>query len=484
MNSISMKNTPAQIAGVEQKIGMSVRTMTSLRTLQQSVLELQADVREALAMNPFLEEVEAATDGESDLEEEGGPTDAISDPDVVPGNETAPPEDYIEWGAGAQSETSLDVSAFDVACNLPATPSLLEVVTRGLFDLGLDERGHCLAELIAGGLDEDGYLRENLNELRDLLDPSLGVSLEEMQSALKHVQDAVMPGIGARNLTECLELQLLALPEPTPARALALRVVQEQLSSLAGHHFFQMAAGLGCSRDELAHACELIARLDPKPGHAFGAVETGYVVPDVVVYRKGHRWHVRANNSAAPRARLNPLYTRLYALAGGAHESPAMAEQLREARWKLRDIQNRNSTILRVAEYLVEKQQAFFTYGDSALRAISLKDVADTLGVNPSTISRATSNKYMQTSRGTISFKCLFSRDLVTTTGGRCSTASAKAAVAAIIAAETEASAMTDRAITHALASEGIRIARRTVTKYRQQLGKLPANVRRERADG
>src|SRR3982751_4566310 len=179
MNSISMKNTPAQIAGVEQKIGMSVRTMTSLRTLQQSVLELQADVREALAMNPFLEEVEAATDGESDLEEEGGPTDAISDPDVVPGNETAPPEDYIEWGAGAQSETSLDVSAFDVACNLPATPSLLEVVTRGLFDLGLDERSHCLAELIAGGLDEDGYLRENLNELRDLLDPSLGVSLEE-----------------------------------------------------------------------------------------------------------------------------------------------------------------------------------------------------------------------------------------------------------------------------------------------------------------
>jgi RNA polymerase sigma-54 factor len=157
-----------------------------------------------------------------------------------------------------------------------------------------------------------------------------------------------------------------------------------------------------------------------------------------------------------------------------------MAEQLREARFKLRDIENRKSTILKVAECLIAKQQAFFRYGDAALRAISLKDIAEELGFNPSTISRATSNKYMQTPRGTIPFKALFSRDLETATGGRCSTASIKATVAALIESECFAGAMNDRRIMEALASEGVVVARRTVTKYRRQLGTSPARRRRD----
>jgi RNA polymerase sigma-54 factor len=476
-----MNSGPRQHLTSQQKQTMSIRTLASLRLLQLSSTELRAEITHALATNPFLEEADPTLE-EDDSTAAGTdvPSGIAESQGVSSEGGVTPIQDYIEWGSAKSGDSETAHSVFDQIANAAVAPTLFEALERSLFNLGLSERERRLAELVARGLDDDGYLRQDLQELSELIDPSYGVTCEEMESALKNVQVADVPGIGARSLGECLCLQLRALAAGTVGRELAERIAERHLDLLGQRTFGHLAALLGCSADQLNAARALIADLNPKPGLVHGAVEPTYVIPDVTVYREGRRWSVRGNPAAMPKARLNALYAKLHTSVGASGSSSGMAEQLREARWKLRDIENRNSTIMRVAQCLVGMQQAFFSYGDVALRPISLKDIAAELGVNASTISRATSNKFMQTPLGTISFKRLFSRELATITGGQCSTASAKAAVEALLASELPGGAMTDRAITEALACSGIAIARRTVTKYRNQLGKSAFGDRRK----
>jgi RNA polymerase sigma-54 factor len=477
-----MNSGPRQSLSSQQKQVMSMRTLASLRLLQLSSTELRAEIAQAIATNPFLEEADGTSEeDDSTLISAGGPAPGMADsPPLGAAAETGAIQDYIEWGSGTSGDSEITHSVFDQIANAAVAPTLFEALEGSLFNLGLSERERCLAGLVARGIDDDGYLRQDLRELSELIDPSYGVTYEEMEGALKNVQEADVPGIGARSLRECLRLQLRALSPATLGRELAERIVESHLDLLGQRKLAQLAALLECTADQLNAARALIAELNPKPGLVYGAAEPTYVIPDVTVYREGRRWLVRENPAALPRARLNVLYARLHASVCAAKSSSAMAEQLRDARWKLRDIENRNSTILLVAQCLVGMQQAFFHYGDVALRPVSLRDIAAELGLNASTISRATSNKFMQTPLGTISFKRLFSRELATTTGGQCSTASAKAAVEALLASEDSGGALTDRAITEALACNGIAIARRTVTKYRNQLGKSPFGVRRK----
>lgn len=479
--SLAMIDPDRQSVSTSQSQVMTSRALNSLRLLQLSSVELKAYIQRAMARNPFLEETTGTEVEENASDCVGGAVGAGSSSTAV-GIVNSRVLDCKDRGFGGFGHGENAQSAYDLIANLTSAPTLYEALNWALCESDLTDRERCLAEIVVRALDEDGYLRSDLSEVHSYIDPSANVTLEEMAKALKHVQDADKPGIGARSAQECLELQLIQLAAHVPGRDLALRIVKNYLPLVADRDFGRLVVRLKCSDYELKIARLLISTLDPKPGLQYGPTEVSYLVADVIVFRDGRRWMVRLNSAASTVARLNVLYAKLHASVGGGHTCSAMAEQLREARWELRDMEKRNQTVLRVAESLVGLQQAFFEYGDVPMRPVKLKDVAALLDLNVSTISRAASNKFMQTPFGIVPFKRLFSRDLTTTTGGKLSAASAKAAVEALIEAERPSGAMSDRAITEALATSGISVARRTVTKYRNQL-RMPTYNSRQRRD-
>jgi RNA polymerase sigma-54 factor len=296
---------------------------------------------------------------------------------------------------------------------------------------------------------------------------------DRLRVALRVVQTLDRPGIGARSLSECLALQLEAMPPDTPHRDLAHRIVTQHLERLARRESGEMQRQLGCDAQSLQAACALVRRLDPKPGNQYGRADGGYVVPDVIVRQVRGRWVVSVNPAIEPRARIHKLYAEMFARSDQASRSP-LAQQLQEARWLIRNAHKRCETILRVGECIVARQKAFFQYGEIALRPMLLRDVADELGLHESTVSRATGNKYMATPRGIFEFKRFFPRELETRTGGTCSAAAVRVLIKEMIDAEDPRDPLSDVVLTHELEKQGVRVARRTVTKYRQMM-KLPA---------
>src|SRR5690606_17943095 len=270
--------------------------------------------------------------------------------------------------------------------------TLQDSLRRDLCSYKLNARDRCLVELIIDALDENGYLRIPLDELMEegQLDPM--PSDGEWTTALKLVQQLGSPGIGARDLQECLDLQLAAMPEDTPHRDLARHIVREAIDRLARSDYPGLSRLTGSPEKDVHEACVLIRSLEPRPGARFSRIDPScYVVPDVFVRRVGDRWVAVANNGAIPRAQLNTLYTQLFKQTR-YEERSLMAQALQEARWLMRSLEQRSSTIVRVAQAIVARQQTFFDYGDVALRPMMLSEIADELGMHESTVSRATSN--------------------------------------------------------------------------------------------
>jgi RNA polymerase sigma-54 factor len=345
----------------------------------------------------------------------------------------------------------------------------------------LQARDRLLAEYIIDALDDDGYLRTPLSNLwEDAPRGAEPVPDEcEWMTALRLVQQLDAPGLAARDLAECLTLQLAAATGISDElRTLALRIVHEQLERLARNDCVGLRQQLGCSEDALREACALIRSLDPKPGGRYSAEAPVYVVPDVFVDKWQSRWRVLPNRNAMPQARLHQTYAELFRRARLDDRSP-MAQELQEARWLVRNVEQRYITIQRVAEAIVKRQQTFFEYGDVALRPLMLREVADDLDMHESTVSRATVGKYMVTPRGVFEFRHFFSRELATDTGGSCSATAVRALIKEMVEAEDPAMPLSDVALTQQLAASGILLARRTVSKYRGQLRMPPAELRR-----
>ncbi|HEY9281753.1 MAG TPA: RNA polymerase factor sigma-54, partial [Eoetvoesiella sp.] len=279
-------------------------------------------------------------------------------------------------------------------------------------------------------------------------------------------------------LAECLTLQLSALAPHTAGRDLALQIAGTQLERLARREYASLAKNLDCTEVDIQQACQLIRRLDPKPGRRFARVDpSSYIIPDIFVRRTGKVWVAIPNQATVPRARLHSSYAQLFREASG-DRSP-MAHALQEARWLLRSIDQRASTIQRVAQAIVARQQTFFDYGEIALRPLMLSEIADELGMHESTVSRATSNKYLATARGVYEFKHFFSRELATQSGGTCSSTAVRALIQEMIDKENPRDPLSDVILTQRLAREGIVVARRTVSKYRAQIKAPPAELRR-----
>ncbi len=443
---------------LKQQLTLTPRLQQSVKLLQLSALECVQELHQAMSQNPFLEEAverEArAEDGSADEASRSEADSLRSDLDFSgSGSSGAGGDDTPDWTEWTASPSTLHDSLHEQ-----------------LLLLGLGERDYALANLVVDALDEDGFLRQPLEEIQAF---APGCEPGEIETALRIVQTLEPSGIAARDLGECLALQLHELDQGTPGRDLALEIVQNHLSLMAAHDNARLLEALRCSEDELRVAMESIRSLDPRPGSKVGSFEPRAIVPDVVVRKEKKRWVVSINAAIYPRIRVNQQYADYFRQTREG-ETALLAQHLQEARWLVRNLEQRFLTIQRVAEAVVARQRNFFEYGDLAMRPLTLREIADELGLHESTVSRATSHKYMATPRGVVAFKRFFSRQLATTSGGSCSATAIRALLREFIAAEDRRNPLSDVQLTELLADRGVKVARRTVTKYRRSM-LLPA---------
>jgi len=331
---------------------------------------------------------------------------------------------------------------------------------------------------LIAALDDGGYLSQSLDEIAELLPPELEVGLDELQIALHHLQSFDPTGVGARTPAECLELQLKALPPETPARELAIGIVHDHLQALAAHDFACLKRQLHCDEDSLRSAQRLIQSLNPHPGAAYSATETRYIVPDVIVKKVKNTWVAALNPDAVPKLRINRMYAEI--LQSKLHSaSGQMSSQLQEARWLIKNVQQRFETILRVAQAIVERQRQFLDHGEVAMRPLVLREIAETLDLHESTVSRVTTQKFMATPRGILELKYFFGSHVATETGGACSATAIRALLKQLVGSENCKRPLSDSKIAQILSEQGIVVARRTIAKYRETLHIPPVSLRK-----
>jgi len=481
----------------KQSFALTPRLQQSVRLLQLSSLEFQQELRNALDTNPFLEYDSSAqeemtanqtADGESgdpesmqpverDTALDGSASESVAD--SAPSHDDGGDFSGDAYGRGSSSRYNGDSDATDPTEWARVQPTLHEQLHDALRLYRLDDRDREVARIVIEALDDDGYLRQDLADLTDIVEFEPELTEDELLVALRLVQTLDRPGLAARSLSECLSLQIDALPADTPGRNVAKQVVENHLDRLARREHAELQKQIGCDAEELRIACALVRKLDPKPGNSYGRADDNYIVPDVIVRSVRNKWVVTVNPAVLPRARIHRMYAELFAQSAGASRSP-LAQQLQEARWLIRNAQQRFETIQRVAECIVAHQKPFFQYGEIALKPLVLRDVAEELGLHESTISRATGNKYMATPRGIFEFKHFFPRELGTESGGTCSAAAVRALLKEMIAAENTRDPLSDVALAKMLADQGVLVARRTVAKYRHLMKVPPAELRRQ----
>jgi RNA polymerase sigma-54 factor len=473
---------------LSQHLTLTPQLQQSIRLLQLSTLELNQELEKFLMDNPLLERGEPgdpAAEAPEELDRlprtaEGVDRDGEAQSDDSGAESTLERGSDTDYFADAPSAPSArdDAEEGDYPQQAADAPTLREHLVAQLALTQLEPRDRTLAELLVDALDEDGYLTQTLEEIAELLPQELGVEPEELRIALKHVQNLEPTGVGARNPSECLELQLAALPTTTPARECALVLVREHLTLLAARDFVRLRKLLQCSDDQLRQAQELVQSLNPRPGAAFTANETRYVAPDVIVKKVKNVWVASLNAEAMPKLRINRMYARI--LQGGRNAaSSQMSQQLQEARWLIKNVQQRFDTILRVSQAIVDRQRHFLEHGEVAMRPLVLREIAETLGLHESTISRVTTQKYMLTPRGIFELKYFFGSHVATDAGGACSATAIRALIRQLVAAEEPKKPLSDSKLAQILGQQGIVVARRTVAKYRESLHIPPVNLRK-----
>ncbi|MBI1174844.1 MAG: RNA polymerase factor sigma-54 [Sideroxydans sp.] len=466
---------PALQLRQSQQLALTPQLQQSIRLLQLSTMEINQEVARLLDENPLLEredEDSAQSYSSAETSSTASTTESTS-----PHEEAHPAAE--EWGepsfAASSSPDDEDEPRSEVAAELP---SLREHLLWQLNMSTLDARDKKIVGLLIDALDENGYLSQPLQEIVELLPPELEISLDDLETALAQLQYLDEPGLGARNLGECLVLQLKALPEDVPGRELALRLAMQHLDLLAAHDFAKLKKVLHCDDASLRVAQALIMQLNPKPGDKYESRAADHVVPDVVVERTKSGWRARLNSEAMPRLRVNQMYANILQQRGEKN-AQQLAGQLQEARWFIKNLQQRFDTILRVSQAIVERQHKFLEHGEIGMRPLVLREIADQLELHESTISRVTTQKFMRTPRGVYELKYFFSSGLATESGGACSSTAIRALIKQLVSEEDAKQPLTDSRIAEILAQQGILVARRTVAKYRELLHILPVNLRK-----
>ena len=461
-----------------QRLSMTPEMRQALGLLQMSALELRDTVQNALQHNLLLES--DADHAETQFPDAAEP--AAERPEESPAAEAGDAEDLPLADLDSADPAFAPGPGGEEDWPEPAAPTgaNLHEHLRAQLDLAhLSARDKAIGALLIDSINDDGYLSDDLEELRLAFgDLETRPEPEEMEAVLHQLQALDPPGVAARNLAECLGIQLRQQPT-TPARDLALQLVSKHLEDLAAHAHSQLARLLNVSAQELAAAVVLVQSLNPRPGTALASSTVDFVIPDVVVSRRDGRWVVELNPETAPRLRVNALY----AAALGRRRNGANADlgrQLQEARWLVRSLRMRNETLLRVARSIVRRQMEFLNRGEEAMRPLMLKEIAAELSLHESTISRVVANKYLAAPRGTLAFRHFFSNELSTDDGGALSATATRALIRKLVAGENPQQPLSDDRITRELVSRGIRVARRTVAKYRESMA-IPAAHERKR---
>ena len=480
---------------LSQHLTLTPQLQQSIRLLQLSTVELNAEVERMLQENPLLEKAEAddepaappsvgttapATESRGERDDartassertasgEDGEADGVDRTDF---------EDYSsgdsDWGSGSASDDDDGFFPQQVAAS-----SLRDHLLRQLAELNLPLRDRQIVAALIDALDDDGYLHTSLEEIAELFPEELELDPDELSIALRYVQSFEPAGLGARDPAECLALQLKALPASTPFRAEALKVVAEHLPLLAARDFTKLKRLLHVDDAGVRAVRALITSLNPRPGASFAKSEANYVIPDVVVRKMRGKWTASLNEAAMPKLRLNRIYADILTRNRDT-SNQQLAAQLQEAKWLIRNVQQRFETILRVAQAIVERQRRFFEHGEVAMRPMVLREIADMLDLHESTISRVTTQKFMLTPRGTYELKYFFGSHVATDTGGAASATAIRALIKQLIGAEDPKTPLTDSRIADLLGDQGILVARRTIAKYREALSIPPVNLRR-----
>lgn len=472
---------------LSQQLRLTPQLQQSIRLLQLSTLELNQEIERIVQENPLLELREDwnAPVAENTFEHPES-SDDVADFDSVPpaaavSEVQAEPEENFESDSEWPQENIFSHGTYEdddhEAPQIPARPlSLREHLNFQICLSQISEREKNIISLLIDSLNEDGYLLQDLDELMEMLPAELGISLQDLQDALKYLQRLDPSGVGARNLQECLVLQLQALPDDA-YRDQAIKVVQKYLEILASHDFAQIKKLLACDDQSLRAIQKLIVNLNPKPGAQFNSQSERYIVPDITVTKKNGIWGANLNMAAIPRLNINHLYANI--LKQEHHSSRGLVSQLNEAKWLIKNIQQRSSTILKVASAIVERQQQFFEHGEIAMRPLVLRDIAETLNLHESTVSRVTTQKFMYTPRGIFELKYFFGSHVSTDSGGACSATAIRALIKQLIQEENPRKPLSDNRISTILEQQGIVVARRTIAKYRESIQIPAANLRK-----
>jgi len=495
-----------------QHLTMTPQLQQAIKLLQLSTLELQQEIQEALDSNLMLEVAEdgegesgnkaeneseqlAQKDGneldnpqqnspEIDSPEQDGPEQNSMESETIPEDlpvDSAWDDIYDNIQTSAVSSTYQE-SDREQEVGDTNSESLQEHLRWQMQLTPFSDADLLIADAIIDAIDDDGFLRTEIEDLHQILPEDMEIELDEVEAVLHRVQNFDPPGVAARSVQESLLLQLKQILSESDENNVAFKLVSEHFDLLANRDFNQLMRKLGIDEDQLKALIQIIQSLNPRPGSQITSSKAEYIVPDVFVRKIKGKWKVELNPDAAPRIRINATYAGMVNKAQSSADSTYMKNHLQEARWFIKSLASRNETLLKVATCIVERQRGFLEYGEEAMKALVLHDIAEAVEMHESTISRVTTKKYMHTPRGIYELKYFFSSHVSTADGGECSATAIRALIKKLIAAEAPGKPLSDSKIANFLSEQGINVARRTVAKYREAMAIPPSNERKRLA--
>ena len=485
-----------------QHLTMTPQLQQAIKLLQLSTLDLQAEIQEALESNPMLELIEDSGDHDSgEKQNQDQQTSSSNAQDSAKEQHDSEREEFSDsipndlpvdtawediYQTSGSSNTGSGSGSGEMESDFESRNSVSETLNDHLlWQLNLtpfSDRDRAIAGTIIDSIDGDGYLQSVIEDIHAGLfneedeDP---VELDEVSAVLKRIQHFDPPGVAAKDLQECLMLQLRQLDSETPWLPQAKLVVSHYINLLGSRDYAQLIRRSRLKEEDLKDVLKLIQSLNPRPGESVIQDEPEYVVPDVVVKKIKGRWKVELNPEIAPKIRVNNNYAGFIKRADNSKDNNFMKDQLQEAKWFIKSLQSRNETLLKVASKIVAHQQGFLDYGEEAMKPLILHDIAQAVEMHESTISRVTTQKYMHTPRGIFELKYFFSSHVGTASGGECSSTAIRAIIKKLIAAENPKKPLSDSKIADVLKDQGINVARRTIAKYREAMSIPPSNERK-----
>ncbi|MEH6551418.1 MAG: RNA polymerase factor sigma-54 [Pseudomonadales bacterium] len=476
-----------------QQLTMTPQLQQAIKLLQLSSAELEQEIQSALEENPMLE---VAEDEAFSVEDTTKQASQSAEPEAQQSPETTESNtsDEPEWNQDIPGELALDTQWDDIY--QPASPapsginddfqeqgstsdSLQDHLAWQLNLTPMSDKDRHIATMILDAVAPSGLLTTDLEELHAGLDPELEIDLDEVVAVIHRLQHFDPPGVVARDLRECLLIQLRQLDAETPSLAAAISLVDRHLTTLAARDFRALMRRLRLTEAQLKVAVDLIRTLNPSPGEAISSAPPDYITPDVIVFKKDEQWHTELNPELAPRLRVNADYAALVRRSDNSRDNCYLRDHLQEARWFIKSLQSRHDTLLRVSTEIVRRQQDFLEHGEEAMIPLVLHDIAEAVEMHESTISRVTTQKYMHTARGIFELKYFFSSHVSTESGGECSSTAIRAIIKRLVSEENPRKPLSDSKITQLLSDQGIKVARRTIAKYRESMSIPPSNERK-----